>query len=208
MAVTACLDKGKSWSSEWEPFRVRDLVAVIGAGPIGLCHVAKSRLLGAGAILAIDLSDYRLRIAHKFGATEVANADDVAGKAACVRGLTGGRGADVVVDCTGVPASFSQALDLIREGGMVLEVGNFVDTGQISINPHRQILAKSARVIGVEGDDLAAYTTSIRLIEAPRHTIPWEVAIAHRFALKDAENAMAVARGLDSIKVVFEPAAA
>lgn len=103
MAVTACLDKAKSWSSEWEPFRVGDMVAVLGVGPIGLCHVAKARLLGAGAILATDLSGFRLGVARSFGATEVADAADPADVTACVRRLTGGRGADVVVDCTGVP---------------------------------------------------------------------------------------------------------
>ena len=204
MAVTACLDKAKSWSSEWEPFRVGDMVAVLGVGPIGLCHVAKARLLGAGAILATDLSGFRLGVARSFGATEVADAADVT---ACVRRLTGGRGADVVVDCTGVPVGFRQALDLIREGGMVLEVGNFVDSGEIGINPHRHILVKCARIIGVGGDDLAAYATSIRLIEASRRVMPWEAAITHRFALEDAEDAMAAARGPDSMKVVFQSSA-
>ena len=207
MAVTACLDKAKSWSSEWEPFRLGDMVAVLGAGPIGLCHVAKARLLGAGAVLATDLSGFRLRIARLFGATEVADGRDAEGVAERVRRLTGGRGADVVVDCTGVPAGFRQALDLIREGGMVLEVGSFVDGGEIGVNPHRHILAKSARVIGVGGDDLSAYATSIRMIEASRRLIPWEAAITHRFALEDAEQAMATACGPDSMKVVFQSSA-
>ena len=89
----------------------------------------------------------------------------------------------------------------------MLEVGNFVDSGEIGINPHRHILAKSARIIGVGGDDLAAYATSIRLIEASRRVMPWEAGITHRFALEDAEDAMAAARGPDSMKVVFQSSA-
>jgi L-iditol 2-dehydrogenase len=205
LAVTGCLDKAKSWASDWEPFRPADTVVVLGVGPIGMCHLIKARFLGAGTIVAVDLSQYRLRVARRFGADEsVAGGDPVAVRER-VMALTHGRGADVVVDCTGVPAGFRLGLDLIREGGLLVEVGTFVDGGEVPVNPHRDILVRNARIMGVAGDDLGSYATGIGLLEATQTKFPWMEMISHRCRLGDAERAMAAALGPDSMKVVFQP---
>ena len=133
LAVTGCLDKAKGWASDWEPFRPADTVVVLGVGPIGMCHVIKAQFLGAGAVIAVDLSDYRLEVARRFGANETVAGDDPRAVRDGVLALTHGRGADVVVDCTGVPAGFRLGLDLIREGGLLIEVGTFVDGGDIPL---------------------------------------------------------------------------
>jgi L-iditol 2-dehydrogenase len=195
LAVTGCLDKAKSWASDWEPFRPGDTVVVLGVGPIGMCHLIKARFLGAGAVIAVDLSEHRETIADS----------DLEAVRQRVRAATAGRGADVVIDCTGVAAGFRLGLDLIREGGLLVEVGTFVDGGDVAVNPHRDILAKNARIMGVAGDDLAAYATSIAMIEATRDRFPWLELITHRFRLEDAEAALEAALGQNSMKVVFTP---
>ena len=73
--------------------------------------------------------------------------------------------------------------------------------GEIVINPHRQILAKSARVIGVGGHELSAYSNCIRIIEASRHIVPWQEAITHHFVLDDAEWIVAMVCGSSSMSV-------
>jgi L-iditol 2-dehydrogenase len=205
LAVTGCLDKAKNWASDWEPFRPADTVVVLGAGPIGMCHIIKARFLGAGSIVAVDLSPYRLDVARRFGADRTITGGDPAAVRAEVLALTHGRGADVVVDCTGVAAGFRLGLDLIREGGLLIEVGTFVDGGDVPVNPHRDVLAKNARIMGVAGDDLAAYATSIGLLQATQHHFPWAKMISHRFPLHEADEAMATALGPESMKVVFMP---
>jgi threonine dehydrogenase-like Zn-dependent dehydrogenase len=205
LAVTGCLDKAKGWASDWEPFRPAETVVVLGVGPIGMCHLIKAQFLGAGAVIAVDLSGYRLALARRFGASETISGSDTIIVRERVLELTHGRGADVVVDCTGVPAGFRLGLDLIREGGLLMEVGTFVDGGDVPLNPHRDILAKNARIMGVAGDDLASYATSIAMIEATRGRFPWLDMITHRFALGESEQAMAAALGPDSMKVVFTP---
>jgi L-iditol 2-dehydrogenase len=79
-----------------------DNVVVIGAGPIGLLHIELARARGAKQVIAIDLIEYRLKKALEVGAHNVINAqtDDTIEK---VKALTDGRGAEVVIECVGLP---------------------------------------------------------------------------------------------------------
>ena len=102
--------------------KLGDTVTIIGAGPIGLLHLLTAKRKGAGKIISIDLVEERLNFARKLGADETINAgkENVVEK---VRQLTGGYGADVVIEAIGLPATWEQALKLVRKGGTVLEFG-------------------------------------------------------------------------------------
>src|SRR6202790_1948544 len=105
-AVSVGLDRAKQISVfPSESFRFDDTVVVLGAGPLGLCFLMKARMLGAGNIIAVDLSDYRLQFAKRLGADYVLNASSttLADRLDFVRGLTYGRGADLVIETAGVP---------------------------------------------------------------------------------------------------------
>jgi alcohol dehydrogenase len=99
-----------------------DVVAIVGAGPIGLSAMMTAQLFSPSHIIAIDLADNRLEAAKRFGADVVINSgrDD---PLAIVRNLTGGLGADVAVEAVGIPATFELAADLVRPGGRVANVG-------------------------------------------------------------------------------------
>ena len=76
MACAASLDKLKDFSSySIEGFTSGDTVVVFGVGPLGLLHVAKLGIMGAGKVICIDKSDYRLDLAKKFGADLTINVD-------------------------------------------------------------------------------------------------------------------------------------
>jgi len=99
-----------------------DVVAVVGAGPIGLAAIASARLFSPSHIVAIDLADNRLEAAKQFGADIVVNnAREDAG--AIVAQLTGGLGADVTIEAVGTTATFEQAIRLVRPGGHVANIG-------------------------------------------------------------------------------------
>jgi len=69
MCVTWTLDKAKEFNSfSLEGFNFNDTVVVQGVGPLGLAHVIKARMMGAGKIIVTDISDYRPRLAKEFGA--------------------------------------------------------------------------------------------------------------------------------------------
>src|SRR5205085_5026112 len=105
-------------------------VVVYGVGPLGLCHLIKSRLLGCGKLVAIDRLQSRLETAGELGATLTLNTTVLGDDElfARVREHTR-RGADVVHDCTGDPGTFVTALRLVRTGGVAVDVGDFVDLG-------------------------------------------------------------------------------
>jgi alcohol dehydrogenase len=99
-----------------------DVVAVVGAGPIGLAAILTASLYTPGRIVAIDLADGRLESARHFGADATVNngREDPLVK---IMELTDGLGADVALEAVGVPDTFELATELIRPGGRVANIG-------------------------------------------------------------------------------------
>ncbi len=102
--------------------RPGDVVAVVGAGPIGLAAIMGAKLFSPSHIIAIDKADTRLEAAKQFGADVVVN-NSREDALAVVQGLTEGLGADVAIEAVGVPATFELAAELIRPGGHVANIG-------------------------------------------------------------------------------------
>jgi alcohol dehydrogenase len=99
-----------------------DVVAVVGAGPIGLSAISGSRLFSPSHIVAIDLADSRLEAAKAFGADVVVN-NGREDPWQAVADLTQGLGADVAIEAVGVPATFELAASLARPGGRIANIG-------------------------------------------------------------------------------------
>jgi alcohol dehydrogenase len=102
--------------------RPGDVVAIVGAGPIGLSAITGARLFSPGHIVAIDLADARLEAAKLFGADIVVN-NAKEDPLDVIRSLTGGLGADVTIEAVGVPATFELAVALSRPGGHIANIG-------------------------------------------------------------------------------------
>ena len=99
-----------------------DVVAVVGAGPVGLAAMMTSSLYGAARIIALDLDDNRLEMARSFGASDAVNSGsgDWADR---VKAMTDGFGVDVAIEAVGVPATFEACTKIVRPGGSVANVG-------------------------------------------------------------------------------------
>lgn len=99
-----------------------DVVAVVGAGPVGLAAMMTAGLYGAARIIALDIDPNRLEQARSFGATDAVNSAD-ADWAEQVKALTDGLGVDVAVEAVGIPATFQACVDIIRPGGTIANAG-------------------------------------------------------------------------------------
>src|SRR5260221_2265733 len=152
IAVAVGLDRAKQMSAfPNDAFLFDDTVVVMGVGPLGMCFLIKARMLGAGTIIAVDLSDYRLNFAKRLGADHAINAGKttLAERLEIVRGLTHGRGADMVVECAGVPQAIPESPEMLRLVCLLVEAGNFSYLGEIDINPHPHLCSNSVRIMSV-----------------------------------------------------------
>jgi len=99
-------------------------VAVLGAGPIGLITIQAVKAFGASLIISTDKFDYLLEKAKSLGADVTINVDeeDVPRR---VLEETDGEGVDVVIEASGSPTALRQAVEIVRRGGVIVQVGIF-----------------------------------------------------------------------------------
>lgn len=99
-----------------------DIVAIVGAGPIGVAALLSAQFFSPAEIIMIDLDDYRLDNAKKLGATQVINSSD--GKAVeKIMALTDNKGVDVVMEAVGIPATFLLCQEIVKAGGHIANIG-------------------------------------------------------------------------------------
>ncbi|MGI5256225.1 S-(hydroxymethyl)mycothiol dehydrogenase [Streptomyces angustmyceticus] len=99
-----------------------DTVAVIGCGGVGCAAIAGASLAGARRVIAVDIDDRKLDGATRFGATHTVNSRGT-DPVEAVRGLTGGHGADVVIDAVGRPETWTQGFFMRDLAGTLVQVG-------------------------------------------------------------------------------------
>jgi S-(hydroxymethyl)glutathione dehydrogenase/alcohol dehydrogenase len=122
------------WGAIHHSARVREgeSVVVFGVGGVGLATLQAARIAGASPIIAVDVSPEKEALARAAGATEYVVASDRTAKA--VRGLTGGQGADVAVECVGRATTIRTAWDSTRRGGRTTVVGIGGKDQQVTFN--------------------------------------------------------------------------
>lgn len=156
-----------------------DTVAVIGAGPVGLCTMQCARLFGAAKVLAFDVDASRLKLALDLGL-----ADDGCNPNLChveefVYGHTLGRGADGVIEAAGTPQSFEMAWKIARPNAVVALVAMYE---QPQVLPLPEMYGKNL-IFKTGGVDAIHCDTLLRLIDAGR--LNTDFLITHRAPLND-----------------------
>jgi alcohol dehydrogenase len=179
-----------------------DVVAVVGAGPIGLAAILTAKLYTPGRIIAIDLADSRLESATRFGAdTTINNSREDA--VAQVVELTEGLGADVSFEAVGVPQTFELAAELIRPGGHVANIGVHGQAATLHLEKLwiRDVTITTGLV------DTFSIPQLMRLISSGR--LDPSLFATHHFPLgdtMDAYDTFADAANTKALKVVLEGA--
>lgn len=186
--------------------RLGDSVAVLGVGPVGQSAIALAALSGAATIIAVGAPDDRLAFARRMGAGSVLSLDvPPAERLEQVRALTGGRGVDVVIEAAGHPEAVSQALDLVRDGGRVVVVGQYTDHGPIPINPHSQLNRKHVELRGCWGSDYSHFHRAVELAARFQDRVPWREMVSGRFGLDQAGAALEQVERRQLLKALIVP---
>jgi L-iditol 2-dehydrogenase len=181
-------------------------VAVLGVGPVGQSMVALASLSGAGEIVAVGAPADRLEYAGRMGATTTLGLDiPPDGRVAMVRAMTGGRGADVVLEATGSPDAMSQALDLVRDGGRVVIAGHYTDNGPVTIHPHWQVNRKHVELRGCWGSEFSHFYRAVDLVHRFGDRVPWRDMVSRPYALADAGDALEAVASRRVVKAVIKP---
>jgi threonine dehydrogenase-like Zn-dependent dehydrogenase len=162
----------------------RDVVMIMGLGPVGQAAVMLAKAMGA-RVIGVDISEERLEMAKKVGADEIIHGGDHAVEE--IMKLTGQKGVEAAIDCSGSSIGRHQCLEAARMWGNVVFLG---EQGTVTFEPSPLLLHKNLTLHG-------SWVTSVgnmeRLVELlDRKKIHPSAIITHRFALKDTDKAFEI----------------
>lgn len=146
-------------------------------------------------------------MAKRFGADHVIDLDEMrtpAERLARVRELTRGYGADVVLECVGIPQAVVEGMELCRDGGKYLVLGHYCDAGPVSWNPH-VVTRKQLQVFGSWSSEPRHLRQAIEFLCANRERFPFHEMVTHRFPLERANEALEATAKWVAAKSVFVP---
>lgn len=182
-------------------FKHNSYVLVQGCGPIGLLLLTTVRTMGVRNIIAVDGDENRLNMAKKLGAAYTVNfmTEDALAK---VMEITG-KGADMAFQCTGSPKAASTVWSYVKRGGAMCELGFFVDNGDTTYNPHKDICNKEIKVTGSWTYQSKDWIQACEVLkEAQKDGLPVVELLSHKYALADINEAMEMNISMQGLKIV------
>ncbi|KAB2336300.1 zinc-binding dehydrogenase [Cytobacillus depressus] len=166
-------------------------VVIQGAGGLGLNATAIAKEFGA-TVIVIDSVESRLEIAKHFGADHVINMNEyetIEKRAALVYKLTNGKGADVAMELTGVPAAFQEGIHLIRLGGKYVSIGNLSPGKFTSFDPGL-MTRKSIQILSLVRYDPTYLNKALQFLSRTIDKYPFVEMIDQDFDLNEIERAL------------------
>jgi len=184
-----------------------DTVVVQGAGAVGLSAAALARQSGAGQVILIGGPASRLALATDMGADVTVDLDSTTPDERLERvlALTGGLGADVVIEAAGSALAFEEGVRLARNGGAYVIAGHYTNAGDSRINAHEHINRKHLDIRGCWGSEVGHFLRGLRALERYQHVVPWHRIGARTFGLGQINEALRVAESLVIPKALVDP---
>jgi threonine dehydrogenase-like Zn-dependent dehydrogenase len=192
--------------------RFGDTVVVQGAGGLGIFAAACAAEKGASKVISIDGQTPRLELALKCGATDVIDMKQhktPEARISRVKELTGGIGADIVVEVVGIAAATIEGLDMVRVNGKYVDIGNIIP---ITITlPATKIITQQIKWLGVTHYDPWIIPAALDMLVRTKDKYPLSKVVSHSFALKDINKAFEFAEwqgkntGTAATRVIVKP---
>ena len=168
-------------------------IAVVAAGGVGSNIIQIAKAFGASQIIAVDVRDDKLGAATRLGATDVVNGSTT-DAVARVRDLTDGRGVDAAFEVLGLPQTFTQAIEMLRDGGRMIAVGIAPVSPPAPVEITR-LVRRELRILGSYGARTRTDMPEIIRLAAQGVFRP-EAIVTERFSLDQADTAyQKLARG-------------
>jgi alcohol dehydrogenase len=160
-----------------------DVVAVVGAGPVGLSAIMTAGLYGPSRVIAIDLDDNRLEVAKKFGASDAINNSAGDWHERVMAMTAGGLGVDVAIEAVGIPKTFDMCVSMIRPGATVANAGVHGQSVELDL---QELWIKD---ITITTGLVSATTTPMLLKLVAQGKLTPERFVSHRFKLDEMMDA-------------------
>jgi threonine 3-dehydrogenase len=176
-------------------------VSIFGCGPVGLSAVALTHVAGALSVTAVDVNDYRLKLAERMGASRTINSKD-ADPVSEIHKDTEGRGAGVVLEMSGNGLAIRQAFRAVRNGGTVILFG--LPAREVQLNIADDLIFKEAHVQGIVGREV--FKTWYKLESILKSgKLNLQPLITHRMSLDQLDEAMRLVGSGNCAKIVLTP---
>jgi threonine dehydrogenase-like Zn-dependent dehydrogenase len=183
-------------------------VVIQGSGPIGVLSVAAALEMGAGRVIVVGAPEQpRLALCRRFGAEATVDLDVFRTPDArieevrqIVGGLGGVIGADLVMDCSGHPSAGPEGIEMLRDGGTYIEMGQFTDAGSIQTSWHR-FCTKDVTILGSWAFTADDIWLGITMLSRARDRYPFrEMQTRFPFSEQGITDAVDAARTMRSVK--------
>jgi L-iditol 2-dehydrogenase len=182
--------------------RPGDSVLVLGSGIAGLLHIKLAVALGAGRIIATDISKFRLEAAKKFGAEEIVSAEKFTPE--LLQEINDGHLADIVIVCTNATSAFNQAVKSVDRGGTILLFAPTNDGVTIPISVNELFFRNDVTITTSYAGSGADHVSALELIRAGRVKV--NDMITHRLGLAETgKGFQLVEKAEDCLKVIIFP---
>ena len=171
-------------------------VVIHGAGMLGLTAAAMARSCSAAHVIVTDIDPDRVRRAKQFGATHASLES--------LSDVSGGRGADLVLDMSGSPDAMESSLNLLRIGGRLILVGAVFPARPLSMQAD-QLVRKMLRVEGVHNYEPRDLQTAVRFLTDHGDEYPFASLVEREFSLQDVNMAVEDAHKSGAFRVAIRP---
>jgi threonine dehydrogenase-like Zn-dependent dehydrogenase len=190
-------------------FQNGETVVIQGSGPIGVLAVIAAQEMGAGRVVVVGAPENpRLAICRRFGAEATVDIEvhrTAGDRVAAVREIVGGFGADLVMDCSGHPSAGPEGIEMLRDGGTYVEMGQFTNAGSIDTNWHR-FCTKDINILGSWAFTADDIWTGIKMLDRVRDKYPFrELQMRFPFTEAGIMDAVNAARQMRCVKATIVP---
>jgi L-iditol 2-dehydrogenase len=178
-------------------------VAIFGAGPAGMMHVALANIFGAGKIVVVDINNFRINFAKKF-CYNVSTLKSLPGKTEDliqkIKDITDGRGVDISIVATGNTKALAQAFETTRKAGKIMLFGVPSKNSNISLDMNK-LYSREQSFLSCYAASEIETNQALKLIAEKRLDI--KRLITHRFSIENADKAIKCAHDAkDAMKVI------